>query len=122
MGRPVDMDGIVNSAGSPEVASEIHLASLLAIDTDTAAEKAYLAMLAARLNLPAELVGELHRPVEAQTPDRGEASDCWRMPPAAAAMSLMTRILLGKRTCRPPLKQHLTCPLIHTYRNHAASR
>ena len=35
-------------------------------DTDTAAEKAYLAMLAARLNLPAELVEELHRQVEAQ--------------------------------------------------------
>ena len=67
MGRPVDMDAIVASAGSPEVASEIYLASLLAIDTDTAAEKAYLAMLAARLNLPAELVHELNRQVEAQT-------------------------------------------------------
>jgi len=67
MGRPVDMDTIVNSADSPEVAAEIYLASLLAIDVDTAAEKSYLAMLAARLNLPPELVTELNRQVETQT-------------------------------------------------------
>ena len=56
MDRPVDMDAIVNSADSPEVAAEIYLASRLAINVDTAAEKSYLAMLAARLNLPPELV------------------------------------------------------------------
>ena len=67
MGRPVDVDAIVNSADSPEVAAEIYLASLLAIDVDTAAEKSYLVMLAARLNLPSELVAELHRQVEMQT-------------------------------------------------------
>ena len=61
------MDAIVNSADSPEVAAEIYLASRLAIDVDTAAEKSYLAMLAARLNLPSELVAELHRQVEMQT-------------------------------------------------------
>ena len=67
MGRPVDMDAIVNSADSPEVAAEIYLASRLAINVDTAAEKSYLAMLAARLNLPPELVTELDRQVETQT-------------------------------------------------------
>lgn len=36
MGRPVDVDVIVNLADSPEVAAEIYLASLLAIDVDTA--------------------------------------------------------------------------------------
>jgi len=61
------MDTIVNSADSPEVAAEIYLASLLAIDVDTAAEKSYLSMLAARLNLPPELVTELNRQVETQT-------------------------------------------------------
>jgi uncharacterized membrane protein YebE (DUF533 family) len=66
MGRPVDMDAIVNSAASPEMAAEIYLASLLAVDVDTAAEKSYLAMLAARLNLAPELVTELHRQVDAQ--------------------------------------------------------
>ena len=57
----------IESAGSPEVAAEIYVASLLAIDVDTAAEKSYLAMLAARLNLAPELVTELHRQVEVQT-------------------------------------------------------
>ncbi len=67
MGRPVDMDAIVNSAKSPEIAAEIYIASLLAIDIDTAEEQSYLAMLAARLNIPPELAAELRRQVEAQT-------------------------------------------------------
>ena len=67
MGHPVDMDAIVNSATSPEVAAEIYVASLLAIDVDTADEKSYLAMLAARLKLPPKLVTELNRQVETQT-------------------------------------------------------
>lgn len=66
MGRPVDMDAIVNSATCPEVAAEIYLASLLAVEVDTLAEKSYLAMLAARLKLAPDLVAELHRQVEAQ--------------------------------------------------------
>ena len=66
MGHPVDMDAIVNSATSPEVAAEIYVASMLAIDVDTADEKSYLAMLAARLKLPPELVTELNRQVESQ--------------------------------------------------------
>lgn len=66
MGHPVDMDAIVNSASSPEIAAEIYTASLLAVDIDTAAEKGYLAMLAARLRLPSELIMELERQVEAQ--------------------------------------------------------
>ena len=66
MGKPVDVDAIVNSANSPEIAAEIYLASRLAIDVDTAAEKSYLTMLAARLQLPPELVTELNRQVESQ--------------------------------------------------------
>ena len=66
MGRPVDMDAIVNSATSPEVAAEIYIASLLAIDVVTTAEQSYLAMLAARLNIPPDLAAELRRQVEAQ--------------------------------------------------------
>jgi len=67
MGRPVDVDAIVNSAASPEVAAEIYLASRLAIDVDTPAEKSYLSMLAARLQLPPELVTELNCQVETLT-------------------------------------------------------
>jgi uncharacterized membrane protein YebE (DUF533 family) len=71
MGCPVDMDAIASSAGSPEIAAEIYIASLLAIDVDTVAEKSYLAMLAARLNLAPELVNELHRQVEAHSTIEG---------------------------------------------------
>ncbi|CAA6817463.1 MAG: Unknown protein [uncultured Thiotrichaceae bacterium] len=66
MGQPVDMDVIINSASCPEVAAEIYVASLLAIDVDTPAEKSYLAMLAARLQLPPPLVAELENQVSAQ--------------------------------------------------------
>jgi len=71
IGHPVDMDAIVRSATSPEVAAEIYAASLLAVEVDTAAEKGYLAMLAARLRLPSALVAEIDRQVESQrTADR----------------------------------------------------
>ena len=66
MGRPVDMDSIIDCASSVELAAEIYIASLLAIDVDTAAEHSYLAMLAARLNLPPELATELRNQVAAQ--------------------------------------------------------
>ncbi len=66
MSQPVDMDAIVNTASCPEVAAEIYTASLLAVEVDSAAEKAYLAMLAARLDLPAELVTELEKAVAEQ--------------------------------------------------------
>lgn len=61
----VDMDAIVNSAASPEVAAEIYATSLLAVTVDSEAEKGYLGMLAARLCLLVELVSELERQVEA---------------------------------------------------------
>jgi len=66
MSHPVDMDAIVASATCPEIAAEIYTASLLAVDVDTAAEKSYLGMLAARLRLPSELVVEIERHVEEQ--------------------------------------------------------
>jgi uncharacterized membrane protein YebE (DUF533 family) len=49
------------------VAAEIYIASLLAIDVDTAAEQSYLAMLAARRKIPPELATDLRRQVAAQT-------------------------------------------------------
>lgn len=66
MGHPVDVDAIINSASSPEIAAEIYIASLLAVDVDNDAEKSYLAMLAARLQLPPQLVSELENQVNAQ--------------------------------------------------------
>ena len=66
MSHPVNMDTIVNSATSPEIAAEIYAASLLAINVDNPAETGYLAMLAARLRLPALLVNEIEQHVDAQ--------------------------------------------------------
>jgi uncharacterized membrane protein YebE (DUF533 family) len=49
--RPLDIDAVVASAATPELAVEIYAASVLAIDPDDPAEQAYLAMLASRLKL-----------------------------------------------------------------------
>ncbi|MGD8259179.1 MAG: DUF533 domain-containing protein [Desulfobacterales bacterium] len=66
MGRPVDMDALVDSATSPEVVAEIYIASLLAIDVDTPAEQSYLNMLAA-VKHSVGVAAELRRQVEAQS-------------------------------------------------------
>jgi len=49
--KPLDIDAVVRSATTPELALEIYAASFLAIDPDDPAEQAYLAMLASRLKL-----------------------------------------------------------------------
>ncbi|WP_280514918.1 tellurite resistance TerB family protein [Aureimonas sp. ME7] len=59
--RPLSIDEIVARAGSQETAIEVYTASVLAIDADHPAERAYLDLLAARLELPAELVAEIRR-------------------------------------------------------------
>ena len=56
---PLDIEAVVRGATSPEVAAEIYTVSRLAIDPDHKAEKAYLAMLASRLNLADELVARI---------------------------------------------------------------
>ena len=68
MGRPVDVDDIVNRADSHEVAAEIYLASLLAIDVMRPAPPSspHLTMLAACLQLPPKLVTELNHQVESE--------------------------------------------------------
>ena len=59
--EPMTIDELVRRAPSQEAAVEVYTASLLAIDPDQPAERAYLDLLAARLNLPAELVAEIRR-------------------------------------------------------------
>ena len=49
--KPLDVDAVVASATTPELAVEIYVASLMAIDPDLAAEKTYLTTLAERLKL-----------------------------------------------------------------------
>jgi uncharacterized membrane protein YebE (DUF533 family) len=57
---PLDVGKIAEMANGPEEAAEIYAASLLVVDPDAPAEKGYLAMLAARMNLPPGLVDHLH--------------------------------------------------------------
>ncbi|MBL4916093.1 tellurite resistance TerB family protein [Szabonella alba] len=57
---PLDVGTIAALARGPEEAAEIYAASLLVVDPDAPAEKGYLAMLAARLQLEPGLVEHLH--------------------------------------------------------------
>jgi uncharacterized membrane protein YebE (DUF533 family) len=57
----LDIDAVAGAADTPEEAAEIYIASLLAIDVDNAAERGYLAMLAARLKLDDALVAHLQQ-------------------------------------------------------------
>ena len=57
--KPVDLDALVAGTQGIEQASEVYLVSRAAIDVDHPAERAYLEVLAHRLQLPAELVAHL---------------------------------------------------------------
>jgi uncharacterized membrane protein YebE (DUF533 family) len=57
--KPLDIDAVVKSATSPEVAAELYAASFVAIEPDDAGEKAYLEMLAARLRLEPGLKAQI---------------------------------------------------------------
>lgn len=57
--RPLDPAEVAAAAGSMEVASEMYLVSVLAVDTESFMERAYLDALATQLKLPAELRTQL---------------------------------------------------------------
>jgi uncharacterized membrane protein YebE (DUF533 family) len=61
MRAPLDLDAIVAQAGSPDLALEVYAASVMAIEVDTEAERAYLTELARRLSLPAPAVAYVNR-------------------------------------------------------------
>lgn len=61
LSRPLDIEAVVAAARDPAVAAEVYAASRLVIAEASPAEKAYLSLLAARLNLEPGLVGELDR-------------------------------------------------------------
>lgn len=65
---PLDIDAVARGATSPDLASAVYAASLLAITVDTEAERRYLAALAERLRLDAALVASLHAKVEEAAP------------------------------------------------------
>ena len=57
--EPVDLATLAGGATTPELASQVYLASCLAIDIDTRAERSYLDRLARRLGLEPERAREL---------------------------------------------------------------
>jgi uncharacterized membrane protein YebE (DUF533 family) len=60
---PFDLERIAAPVRDPTTAVQVYLASLLAIEVDTAAEARYLQALARRLGLPDDYVAALHRQV-----------------------------------------------------------
>lgn len=61
LSSPLDINAVVARADTPEHAAEIYAASLVAISADTAAEQAYLEVLAGKLKLAPALVSEIHK-------------------------------------------------------------
>ena len=57
--EPIDLATLAAAATTPELASQVYLASCLAIDIDTRAERNYLDRLAGRLGLEPERAREL---------------------------------------------------------------
>jgi uncharacterized membrane protein YebE (DUF533 family) len=58
--NPRSVDQIVREVDGPETAEQVYLASRIAMNPDTAAERAYLDFLAARLNIPADRLSQLN--------------------------------------------------------------
>jgi len=60
--KPLDLDGVIASAGNkPEMAAQIYAASLLAIEVDTAAEQRYMQQLASGLRLHPQVTAHIER-------------------------------------------------------------
>jgi uncharacterized membrane protein YebE (DUF533 family) len=60
MRRPLDVDALAAQVEAPDLAAEVYAASLLAIEVDTAAERAYLDRLAAALRLDQAARAQIH--------------------------------------------------------------
>jgi uncharacterized membrane protein YebE (DUF533 family) len=64
---PLDIDALVRDVPDAQTAAQVYAASLLAINVDTEAERAYLRELAAKLGLDAQVVANLHGALGAPT-------------------------------------------------------
>jgi uncharacterized membrane protein YebE (DUF533 family) len=60
MRGPLDIDRLVADVKTSQQAAQVYGASLLAIDVDTPAEKAYLGRLAQALGLPPQVTEHIH--------------------------------------------------------------
>ncbi|QDZ11028.1 tellurite resistance TerB family protein [Devosia ginsengisoli] len=69
LSSPLDINAVAARASTPELATEIYAASLVAITADTASERAYLDALASKLNLAPALVAEIHKAAGEKAPE-----------------------------------------------------
>ncbi len=58
---PKDLDAIISAVGSSDLAQQVYMVSLLAIEVDTDAERTYLENLARRLGLDQAAVDRIHQ-------------------------------------------------------------
>jgi len=61
IGKPMETDALVRAVPNEQIAAQIYLASVMAIDADTDVEKRYLDELAGKLGLNQYVVAQLHR-------------------------------------------------------------
>lgn len=73
LSSPLDINAVVARADTPEHATEIYAASLVAITADTASERAYLDALASKLKLDPALVAEVHKAAGEKAPQPAAA-------------------------------------------------
>ena len=73
LSTPLDINAVVARADTPEHATEIYAASLVAITADTASERAYLDALASKLKLAPALVAEIHKAAGEHAPEPAPA-------------------------------------------------
>lgn len=74
LSTPLDINAVVARADTPEHATEIYAASLVAITADTASERAYLDALASKLRLAPALVSEIHKAAGEKAPQPATSS------------------------------------------------
>jgi uncharacterized membrane protein YebE (DUF533 family) len=65
LARPLNLDAVIAGVRTPQQAAEVYTASRLVIAEASAAEQAYLGLLAARLGLDARATRELDAAVQA---------------------------------------------------------
>lgn len=73
LSSPLDINAVAARADTPERATEIYAASLVAITADTASERAYLDALASKLRLAPALVAEIHKAAGEKAPEPAAA-------------------------------------------------
>ena len=73
LSTPLDINAVAARADTPEHATEIYAASLVAITADTASERAYLDALASKLKLDPALVAEIHKAAGEHAPEPAPA-------------------------------------------------